>query len=131
MALGGVNRRLRIRGNTLVNVPSTGTSSHEGGFLALPSNIGDYEDTKFAFLPELGTKLRVLMTSRFEFSIGYTALYLTSASRVGSSLDRRIDASQLTSLASQGVASSGAPQASIRDGGLFAHGMSLGIILSH
>jgi hypothetical protein len=130
IALGGVNKRLKVRGNTQVSVPGGGTASYAGGLLALPSNMGDREESDFAFLPELGVKARVLLTSNVEFNVGYSALYLTNVARVGDAVDRNIDASQLTTLDTTGVPSSGRPFSTLSDSGLFVHGISLGVAFS-
>lgn len=130
IAMGNVQKKLRIRGDTSVQVPSGGSANYQGGLLALPSNIGEYTENDFAFLPELGLKARMLLTKNLDFNVGYTALCLTNVARVGKSIDRRVDAGQLTTLENTGVPSSGNPVAAVPDSVLFANGISFGLGLS-
>lgn len=130
LAFGGMYKRLRVQGNTQVTVPGGGSTTYDGGLLALPSNIGDRNESDFAFLPELGLKARALLTRNLEFNLGYTAMYLTNVARVGNAIDRSIDATQLTTLNTTGVPSSGNPISSLSDSGLFLHGISFGAALS-
>jgi hypothetical protein len=126
LAIGGLYKRLSVRGNTQVSVPGGGATSNQGGLLALSSNIGDRNESDFAFLPEVGIKARALLTSHLEFNVGYTALYLTNVARVGDAIDRNVN----TDLLPPAIATSNlSPISNLSDSGLFVHGLSLGATL--
>jgi hypothetical protein len=95
LGLGNVQRRVTVDGWTMVETPAGDMSDGPGGLLALPSNMGRYEDDQFALLPELDLKLRILSTERLSASIGYNLMFLTQVYRTGEQIDRSIDTDQL------------------------------------
>jgi hypothetical protein len=91
VALGGITRKTTIRGGTRVNVPGGGTSESIGGLLALPTNIGTYNESSFAALPEFGANVRVRLTKCTQLTAGYTLLLLNDVARTGAAIDRAIN----------------------------------------
>jgi hypothetical protein len=132
IAIGGVHKTTRIEGGATVTTPppDSTTATSNGGLLALPSNAGAHEDTEFAVLPELGVNLRLDLTERLSFSVGYTLLYLDNAWRVGDQIDRYVDPTQITNLEQAGTPAPGAhPAPQLVDSDFWAHGVSLGAVL--
>ncbi len=127
VATGAVNKRAQINGATEVTVPGFVSIPRTGGFLALPSNIGSRDENDFAFLPDVGTKARFLLTDSIEANIGYNALCLTNVLRVDGALDRQVDPRQLTGFGGVGIPTTGSPQSPMKDATFFAQGLSFGI----
>ena len=90
IAFGSTEREVDIHGNTSINSFPT----QNGGFLALPSNIGTFDSDKFSVLPEIGLELGYAITPRLRVFTGYTFLYWTGVARPGNQVDLRINASQ-------------------------------------
>ena len=95
LGIGNVRRRLLIDGGTLVTTPGGGQAASAGGLLALPSNIGRYENDAFGLMPELNLKARMCLTDHLSVNLGYNLLFLTNVYRAGNQIDRTVDPGQL------------------------------------
>ena len=91
VALGGMSQRVTIDGRTTTTVPNTPSTTSQGGFLALNSNIGRHERTHFAAIPELDLNLSYQINCLWKFNVGYTLIYATNVLRTGDAIDRTID----------------------------------------
>jgi hypothetical protein len=89
VAVGAAVEEVAIRGST----QRAGTTV-QGGFLALPTNIGSHSQTRFSAAPEFGLNVGCMFTDRFRAAIGYNALYLTDVLRPGNQIDRGINPAQ-------------------------------------
>jgi hypothetical protein len=82
-------------GATRSTVAINGTTKNgvtiQGGFLALPSNIGVYEQTNFTMLPEIGATLGCNLTPRMKLTCGYSLLYWGKIVRPGDQIDAGFD----------------------------------------
>ncbi len=94
VALGAINQRVQIGGNTTVTVPNTAPVSNAGGILALGSNSGTFNRNQFSVLPEFGTNLRYQLTPLWRMNVGYTFMLLTNVVRPGDQIDTRLDPNQ-------------------------------------
>jgi hypothetical protein len=83
-----VDRRVSIRGKTVVTVPAN-RIDHEyvGGLLALESNIGDYRSSQWTVVPELDLQVGYLIQPRFRLLLGYSCLYFPGLVRAGEQID--------------------------------------------
>ena len=95
LGIGNVRRRLLIDGGTVVTTPNGSQAVSAGGLLALPSNMGRYENDAFGLLPELNLKARMCLTDHLSVNLGYNLLFLTNVYRAGNQIDRSIDPGQL------------------------------------
>ncbi len=87
----GVNRaEVSIDGRTTNTVPGGGTAAFAGGLLAQSTNIGNYDDTNFIALPELGINLGYQWSPRAQILIGYNAMYWSKVARAGDQIDRSV-----------------------------------------
>ncbi|MCU0872647.1 MAG: BBP7 family outer membrane beta-barrel protein [Pirellulaceae bacterium] len=117
LGVGGVRQRLDIAGRTLGTAPPDPTDIRNYGLLAQTSNIGQYSDTNFAFLPELGVNLGYCVTSSLSLRAGYSLLWLTDALRTGDQIDLDI-----------GTGASGTyPQATMDTTSVCVQGVNLGL----
>ncbi len=94
LALGSTQSQVAINGSTSITPPGAGTTAYTGGILALPTNIGTYEETKFSLMPELGVTLGCDVTRHLRATVGYTFLYWSNVARPGDQIDTEVNASQ-------------------------------------
>ncbi len=95
VSLGGLSRRLRTSGSTDVTIPGQPTDSNAGGLLALPTNIGSYQSTKFVAIPELRLFANRLVTKRLSLNFGYTFLLVPNTWRAAEQVDYTVNQSQI------------------------------------
>ncbi|WP_236621054.1 BBP7 family outer membrane beta-barrel protein [Rhodopirellula sallentina] len=118
----GVNRaETTIRGQTTNTVPGGGTSTFEGGLLAQSTNIGDYDESTFMALPEIGFNLTTQIRHDMQFTIGYSMLYWSDAVRVDDAIDRTV-----SQYPPEDAAAVGRPDYSLETSSYIAHGLSIG-----
>ncbi len=95
VSLGGLTRKLRTSGSTDVTIPGLTTDSSAGGLLALPTNIGSYQSTKFVAIPELKLFANRLVTQRLSLNFGYTFLLVPQTWRAAEQVDYTVNESQI------------------------------------
>lgn len=95
VAFGNLDREVRIDGRNTVTVPNLAPVTRPGGLLAQPTNIGVYEDSDFAILPEFQFNLGYAMTNRTKLTVGYTFMYLGDLVRPGDAIDTNVNGLQL------------------------------------
>jgi hypothetical protein len=91
VALGGNRQVTDIEGSTVITPPGGPPQTTSGGLLALPSNIGHYERTEFAVMPQVGVRAGVQLTDHVRVYAGYDFLYLSDALRAGDQIDPRVN----------------------------------------
>jgi len=79
VAIGSTNSEVTIDGQTVVDEEAT----QHYGFLALPSNIGVYQDDAFAMVPEFGLNVGYDLTCHLRMTFGYTLVYWGQVARAG------------------------------------------------
>lgn len=95
-ALGNTRSVVTISGDSTI-IPPTGSSTRSnGGLLALPTNIGRFEENNLTVIPELGMTLGYDVTPRLKATLGYTFLYWSRVARPGDQLDLNVNPSQLS-----------------------------------
>jgi len=67
-----------------------------GGLFAQQSNIGTYSRNRFAFIPEAGLNLHYKFAPRFDVSLGYSVLWVSSVALSGDQIDREVNLTQQT-----------------------------------
>jgi hypothetical protein len=92
-ALGSNQQVINVKGGTTIDGVST-----PGGVLALPSNMGQYEDSQFTVLPEVGVHFGVKITPNWRVAAGYTFLYLNNVVRPGDAIDSTVSPTQIPQL---------------------------------
>jgi len=95
VSLGFVSQEVEIRGQTTRSVNGVVDSVEAGGLLALASNSGIHDRTRFAVLPELNLQLHRALGKGKWIHVGYTLLYLNDVVRAPSHIDTTIDTDQL------------------------------------
>jgi hypothetical protein len=130
IAAGAVHENLGINGNTTTTTAAGVAQSLPGGLLALPSNIGNYGQTRFAFVPEGNLSLSYQLHPHIRIFGGYNVLYVSNVTRPGDAITNAVDSRQVP-LVTGGVpptsAILGPNQPGLVTHGLFANGYNVGI----
>ncbi|WP_167546920.1 BBP7 family outer membrane beta-barrel protein [Stieleria maiorica] len=122
----GVNQAdARIAGETTNTVPGGGASSFTGGLLAQSTNIGNYDESEFSVIPELGVMFTTRLDNYIDLSIGYNVLIWSNALRVGDLIDRNV--SQFPPEVPSGTFD---PSFEFETDTFIAHGLTFGAVVS-
>src|SRR5690606_36661577 len=73
------------------NMRQSGSISGSNGVLALPSNIGEFTNDTFDFMPELGVKLGLPARENLQFTVGYTTMMWSDVALAGSQIDNVVE----------------------------------------
>jgi hypothetical protein len=127
IALGVTEEQVDINGSTTLFTPG-GTTVARGGFLALPSNIGHYDRTVFAFVPEGGLNVGVRLTPHLLLTAGYSFLYWDKIVRPGDVISRAVNPTAVpTSLAFGAATGPTAPVFHFSDEPFWVHSLNFGL----
>ncbi|MDX1946692.1 MAG: BBP7 family outer membrane beta-barrel protein [Pirellulaceae bacterium] len=96
IALGGMRQRAVVSGRRTTTTANGATQTNDFGFLALPSNIGDYERDRLAFIPQVDLTARYHLNDCWKLTLGYSFLYWNNVALGGNQIDRNLDLSQTT-----------------------------------
>lgn len=91
MALGNNHRVVTIDGSTAITRPGFATENHQGGLLALSTNIGRHVDDDFVVIPQFGAEIGYQITPRLRAYFGYDFLLWVDAARAGEQIDLVVD----------------------------------------
>ena len=94
VALGTTKSTGTIRGQR-ITTNTLGTSTTNGGLLALDTNIGDYSQTAFSAMPELGIQLRYDLNPCWSANFGYSVRAITNTMRAAEQIDTTINPTQI------------------------------------
>jgi hypothetical protein len=124
IALGNTHETVYISGSTRTTsadgVQRTGT----GGLLALPTNIGRYDQDSFSVVPEIGTTLGYQLTPRTRLTLGYTFLYWSRVARAGDQVDLSVNPNYLPGGTQTGSVH---PAFAFHETGFWAQGLNFGV----
>ncbi len=90
LAIGNTNATSTIAGQTIIDNGQQSTT-YQGGLLAQTSNIGTYNASDFAVVPEVGINLGFDLTPRFRVLVGYSMIYWSRVLRAGDQIDREVN----------------------------------------
>ena len=107
-----------------ISLADSWAATTAGGFYALPTNIGSYEQDKFSALTEVGLKLSCDIDCHWRASIGYSFLYWRYAARAGDQIDTTLSAGEFPP--GQGSASLH-PQFPFNTSAFWAQGLNFGV----
>jgi hypothetical protein len=91
VALGSMRQEVSISGSTQV----TPGGNFDGGLLAQPTNIGEHQRDKFAWIPELTLNLRYHHTPNVSFHAGYTLIWFSDVVTSGRHIDTGVNTTQI------------------------------------
>lgn len=121
VALGSTGQIASIHGTTQVG----GAAPETGGFLALPSNIGQYQTSAFSVVPEVGINLGYVIAPKIRAYTGYSLLYWSQVARPGDQVDLRVNSSQPP--IGSGLVGESLPAFRFRDSDFWAQGINFGL----
>jgi hypothetical protein len=126
IAIGNMRQNVIVDGsNTVV---AGGTVTTVGGIFTQPTNIGEYQNDEFVWVPEAGIKLSCAVTRRLSLSVGYTFIYFTSVALAGDQIDRNVNATQLNGGAVVGDSS---PAFRFHDDSFWIQSVDLGLSFNY
>jgi hypothetical protein len=95
VGLGTVYQSVQINGSQTINT-TTGVIQSAGGLLALPgANIGNWNQAKFAVVPEASFMIGLNLTPRLRFGVGYNFMYINSVVRPAAQIDSGLDVNRI------------------------------------
>jgi hypothetical protein len=132
VAFGTVEQTLEINGGQSLALRDGTVRNYAGGLLALPgANIGTFNQSQFAVIPEVGLNLGYQMTSHLRVFVGYNFLYLGNALRPGGAIDLNVDAARVPNFPVPGnpapLPGLVRPQPQFRTSDFFVQGISFGL----
>jgi hypothetical protein len=123
VALGAIINSADISGSSAFAFGAV-TGTAPGGFLAATSNIGRYDQTRFAVVPELSLKAGYQIAPGWRLTAGYDVMYWTGVQRAGGLIDTTVNPN-LTPPAAGGGPNRPAPVFNTTN--LVAQGFSFGV----
>jgi len=123
VALGGTFTNIAVNGSTVLTTGGV-TTTAPGGLLALPTNMGSFNDQRFSVVPELNARIGYQFSPQLRAVVGYNFTYWTGVVRPGGVIDTTVNPTQLPPGLLVGVARP-APRADTSD--FWAHGVSVGL----
>lgn len=134
VALGGTRQLANVGGSTIILLRNNiGSVTSVGGFLALETNIGRYERSRFAFLPEAKAAVGYRLVGNLEAFAGYDLLFSSRVARPSDQIDLTINWVRVPFFRStiQPGHNEGPvrPAFSFRDSNFWAQGMTFGLRL--
>jgi hypothetical protein len=124
VAIGQTIRRVSIAGQSTRTIPPGGTTTFNGGLLALPTNIGEYRNTELGVVPQIQVKLGYNVTHNIRLLLAYDGLLWSSVARAGDQIDTNVNLSQASG---QPLVGQAAPLFPFRESNLWVHGVSGGV----
>ncbi|HEX5102900.1 MAG TPA: BBP7 family outer membrane beta-barrel protein [Pirellulaceae bacterium] len=94
VSLGAQRQQVAINGFGDVTIPPGGPVPLNGGFLALPTNIGTFERTRFVIIPEATLNLTYHFSPCLSAHVGYNIIWLSEAVTSGDQIDLALNLSQ-------------------------------------
>lgn len=123
VAFGNMNQEARISGSSTTTIPGAGSASTPMGLLALPSNIGSFDQDEFAIVPELNVSVRYNMTRNFQVLLGYSFIYWSEVALSGDLIDLNVNTTQIDG----NLVGAGAPtRPALKSDGFWYSGLNIG-----
>ena len=96
VGLGSMRQTVTINGSTTTTEPAAQAVTNPGGLLALPTNIGVFEQDTFTVVPELGIAMSMSVSCHLDFRFGYSFIYWSQVAQPGEQIDLGVNLSQVT-----------------------------------
>jgi hypothetical protein len=131
VSIGCTRQEVVIAGGQRITRLDGTSQSFNGGLLALPSNIGEVSQTRFAVVPEVGVKVGYQVTENLRAFVGYDFLYWSSVLRPGDQIDTRLNPLLIPNfiIPPQPFQGPLVPAVPFRTTHYWAHGLSFGVEL--
>ena len=127
LAVGVTSERVTVEGGTQTFNPLGVPRTAPAGFLALPSNTGQFDRDRFTAVPELGLRVTYQVKPGVQLFAGYDVLYWSRVARAGDQVDIGQDPRQNPSSFNFATGRYDRPAVLLRDTDFWAHGLSFGV----
>lgn len=130
IALGAMCQKSNIEGVFHTNEFTGSVQTFEGGFFALPTNLGHHKKTCFSVVPELNLNLGYQMTNNFSLHVGYSVLYATEVLRASKQMSSKLNPTQSANIdftPTPVLVGEASPKAKLRATSLWAQGVNIGV----
>ena len=127
LSVGVTNQRLTTEGGTVTVDPAGVVRAARAGFLALPSNSGQFERDRCTAIPELGARVTYQVKPGVSLFAGYDVLYWCNVARAGDQVDLGQDPRQNPSSFNFTGGRAARPAVLLRDTDFWAHGFNFGV----
>jgi len=127
MAVGGVRQHADLNGSNTAISPTGERDSVPGGLYVQPSNAGTYERTKVAMLVEYNLNLTYNFNPNWQFVVGYSINYLTSAVRPAELIDPVLNDSRIRYVATPSSSDADSPRFTWRASDFWTQGVNVGL----
>jgi hypothetical protein len=125
VGIGATRAANSISGSTTtLDLSDDSLTVASGGLLALPSNIGDFNEPRFATFSELGISAQYYIGCQLKLSAGYTLMYWSELIRYGQQVQLDVNPSQIGGGTLVGPA---LPRATERRSDFWAQGITFGV----
>lgn len=131
IALGGMVQAVDISGSLVTNDYGP-VQTFNGGYFALPTNIGNHSRTQFAVVPEVNLNVGYRITPAMSLYLGYSFIYASNVVRPGNQINRTLNTTQSTSWTEDPVvrpAGPAQPSFAFNDSAFWAQGINAGIAI--
>jgi hypothetical protein len=127
LALGANFNEAQVNGSTAITLGGI-TTTLPGGMLALPGNIGNTAQTRFAAVPDIAVKAGYQFAPGWQAFAGYELLYWTGVQRAGGLIDTTVNPNLIPAVGGGGAGGGPQrPQPQFDTSSLLAQGFSFGI----
>jgi hypothetical protein len=123
LGIGATSEHVTINGSSTVMLPGGAATTSPGGLLALPTNIGSYQHSGLAVVPELELKLGCDCTPNLRLTVGYDLIYWSRVVRPGGQIDTLVNTSQASGRPLVGTPG---PLFAFHESDLWVQGLSVG-----
>lgn len=123
VGLGFVAQTVEIYGRTQTFTGGNSTGNLSGGLLALHTNMGRHERTRFAWVPQLQFNLARQVSKNTTAQIGYTLINLNNVVRAADHVPTTIDPNNIPPVTGAGGVE---PAFAFHEESLWLHGLNVG-----
>lgn len=134
IAFGAMQEKLNIDGelvtNDFVGFDPNPVVTYEGGYFALPTNIGHHKKTQFAIVPEVNLNIGYQVMDCLRLQLGYSFLYVSRVLYATKQLNPEINPTQSNAILfspNAALAGEAAPRALHKSSSLWAQGLNVGL----
>ncbi len=124
IGLGIVSQQVKIRGQSDFYVDNERDSREDVGFLALQTNRGKHDRTRFAWVPQLSANMKRQLGDRTSVQLGYTLMYLDNVVKAVDHIPTVIDPGNLPT-PTPGAGPE--PRFAFHDSSILIHGFNFGL----
>lgn len=130
VALGAMCQKSIINGRFVTNEFTGELQAFQGGYFALPTNIGSHKKTRFSVIPEVDLNIGYQVTDCFCVHVGYTFLYATNVLRAPKQMSSDVNPTQSANLEfnpNPVLVGEPVPTGSLKSSSLWAQGVNVGL----